>query len=78
MNNCDRLDVNERGTKHIVIAPDEMVVKMDDLFEMIDDDIGNHRQYISGPPIRNSKAARIGRNDLCPCGSSKKFKRCCR
>ncbi len=23
------------------------------------------------------KPPRVGRNDLCPCGSGKKFKRCC-
>jgi uncharacterized protein YecA (UPF0149 family) len=29
-------------------------------------------------PIRNSKNdPKIGRNDLCPCGSGKKYKRCC-
>lgn len=29
----------------------------------------------SGP--RETKSSRVGRNDLCPCGSGKKFKRCC-
>ena len=29
-------------------------------------------------PIRNSKdKPKIGRNELCPCGSGKKYKRCC-
>ena len=29
-------------------------------------------------PIRNSKDnPKIGRNELCPCGSGKKYKRCC-
>lgn len=27
-------------------------------------------------PFRNLKA-KIGRNDLCPCGSQKKYKKCC-
>jgi len=27
-------------------------------------------------PIRN-RAQRVGRNDPCPCGSGKKYKRCC-
>jgi uncharacterized protein len=26
------------------------------------------------PPVRRNK---IGRNDPCPCGSGKKYKRCC-
>jgi uncharacterized protein YecA (UPF0149 family) len=25
----------------------------------------------------NRKPPRVGRNELCPCGSGKKFKRCC-
>ena len=27
-------------------------------------------------PVRNT-AARVGRNDPCPCGSGKKYKQCC-
>lgn len=30
-----------------------------------------------GPPRRNIHRRRVGRNDPCPCGSGKKFKRCC-
>ena len=36
-----------------------------------------YRDAISGKkhqPIRHKK---IGRNELCPCGSGKKYKRCC-
>jgi hypothetical protein len=28
------------------------------------------------PPLRHARE-RVGRNDLCPCGSGKKFKQCC-
>jgi tetratricopeptide (TPR) repeat protein len=28
-------------------------------------------------PVTNKKNSKIGRNELCPCGSGKKFKRCC-
>ena len=38
-------------------------------------------EWVSGPvkvPIKNnSKILKINRNDLCPCGSGKKYKRCC-
>jgi uncharacterized protein len=38
-----------------------------------------HRQQATGPftnePHRS--AGKIGRNDLCPCGSGRKYKRCC-
>jgi hypothetical protein len=32
------------------------------------------RQSITQAPLRN--APRVGRNDLCPCGSTKKYKKC--
>ena len=32
-------------------------------------------QMASGPPIR--KEPKIGRNEPCPCGSGKKYKKCC-
>lgn len=32
-------------------------------------------QMVSGPPIRKEK--KVGRNEPCPCGSGKKYKKCC-
>jgi len=32
--------------------------------------------YVPFKPIRN-EAAKVGRNDPCPCGSGKKYKKCC-
>lgn len=29
------------------------------------------------PTLKNEKGEKIGRNDLCPCGSGKKYKKCC-
>ncbi len=42
--------------------------------------VGDHWRYldgtmVSGPPIRKGK--RVGRNEKCPCGSGKKYKKCC-
>ena len=31
----------------------------------------------SGCNLKKSDADKVGRNDLCPCGSGKKYKRCC-
>ena len=36
--------------------------------------------YVSGENVRPSptrRAATAGRNDPCPCGSGRKFKKCC-
>ncbi len=30
-----------------------------------------------GTPVRKSSTDTVGRNDLCPCGSGKKYKKCC-
>ncbi len=38
--------------------------------------IGNEGGYLGPQPIRRGQPP-IGRNDLCPCGSGKKFKKCC-
>jgi hypothetical protein len=35
-----------------------------------------HEQYLPAKPIRNA-APPVGRNDPCPCGSGKKYKKCC-
>ena len=29
------------------------------------------------PSVNQRKAGKVGRNDPCPCGSGKKFKKCC-
>ena len=34
-------------------------------------------QTASGPPEPLSTGPKIGRNDPCPCGSGKKYKKCC-
>ena len=34
-------------------------------------------ESVKKQPIRN-KAQKVGPNDLCPCGSGKKYKKCCR
>jgi len=33
--------------------------------------------YLDGEQLSNEKIKKVGRNSLCPCGSRKKYKRCC-
>jgi len=33
--------------------------------------------YVDGDLLDDGLAAKVGRNSLCPCGSGKKFKKCC-
>lgn len=37
----------------------------------------NGRWYYLDGVVRAAPAAKVGRNDPCPCGSGKKYKRCC-
>lgn len=43
--------------------------------------VGLARKYMKPmdvePTQRQLARKKVGRNDLCPCGSGKKFKRCC-
>lgn len=36
-----------------------------------------HAEAIRNPDIKSIYQVKIGRNDPCPCGSGKKFKKCC-
>ncbi len=36
-----------------------------------------HAQAISNPEVKSVYQVKIGRNDICPCGSGRKFKKCC-
>jgi hypothetical protein len=38
--------------------------------------VHNHAQSTPPQPIRR-ESTKVGRNELCPCGSGKKYKRCC-
>jgi len=50
---------------------------LDDILKQkIDKKIANHKEDLRKSSIKN-KSHNIGRNDLCPCGSKKKFKHCC-
>lgn len=41
--------------------------------------VGTHNIGVMFPPMHKPlvKQYNIGRNDLCPCGSEKKYKNCC-
>jgi hypothetical protein len=38
---------------------------------------GDPHGYLASVPQPTRRAPRVGRNDPCPCGSGRKFKRCC-
>ncbi|MEG0377031.1 MAG: SEC-C metal-binding domain-containing protein, partial [Eubacterium sp.] len=40
-------------------------------------DMKTNEAEIEGKPVQASRKNKVGRNDLCPCGSGKKYKKCC-
>lgn len=43
-----------------------------------DHDHGHHHHHHHAPVVTQRRAGpKIGRNDACPCGSGKKYKKCC-
>ncbi|MFH1935153.1 MAG: PBPRA1643 family SWIM/SEC-C metal-binding motif protein [Pseudomonadota bacterium] len=55
---------NRGWTAVIGIEPD----KLEDISEV---------QRLLNPPKPKQAGPKVGRNDPCPCGSGKKFKKCC-
>ncbi len=48
--------------------------------EITDEDRQRSREFIASgvsTPVQNRSRTNVGRNDQCPCGKGKKFKRCC-
>lgn len=64
----------------------KLIDRADDSFVMrISDSMGNPlsqkllgitRGIKGGPPLKR-RIPKVGRNDPCPCGSGKKYKKCC-
>ena len=77
------------GDVEIVDLPEDfgLLYKKEDVFQMemikqYDDwrysHLSKKEREANIQPIRNSKDnPKIGRNEPCPCGSGKKYKRCC-
>lgn len=49
----------------------------EDMVEKIDKNLGKAAVVHSGNSSYKRKEIKVGRNDLCPCGSGKKYKYCC-
>lgn len=47
-----------------------------DVIEEVSDFVYDKRWYYKSGKLKKTDPIKIGRNDLCPCGSGKKFKQC--
>lgn len=70
----------QNGKKPILSVPKELMDLADERLQKYIDTLPEFRMY---SPVQNKKSKtlnrknKIGRNDLCPCGSRQKYKRCC-
>jgi len=44
--------------------------------DIIGDSAGHAHQPVINEPTHRNSEMKVGRNDLCPCGSGKKYKKC--
>ena len=63
----EREDADEIRDEHIALMPRTLVA----LWKLAQMRSGNRAA------LQTHRAQKVGRNDPCPCGSGKKFKRCC-
>ena len=65
--NCNKDDIKDQMA--VITAP---VISKDDIENMVE---LHGDEDLEAEPVQNKE--KIGRNDLCPCGSGKKYKHCC-
>jgi tetratricopeptide (TPR) repeat protein len=66
--------------QHVIDTSDENFI--DELWDEYEDEYedeygGEYEDDYDDTPIQPAVAVKIGRNDPCPCGSGKKYKKCC-
>ncbi len=74
-----RLFATERGFEHLDKLNEDQVEQQQQAIEPAVRELFAHffeRREEQGRPIVNAEA-KVGRNDPCPCGSGKKYKKCC-
>ena len=71
----DQIYKAQQGGEQVVYEPTEPFLgdMREMLAEIIEEDLEDHRP--ENAQVR--KKRKIGRNEPCPCGSGKKYKRCC-
>ena len=70
-------DGNVSFTAHFAIKDTPQELREDAVFEKVDGEWLYVDGHVHGQEPYRREAAKIGRNDPCPCGSGKKYKKCC-
>jgi len=68
--------IQEETVRRIFIAQVKQDGVQRERVAKVTDESGGGDGTLKKQPVRKS-AAKVGRNDPCPCGSGKKYKKCC-
>ena len=63
--------IDDKKRDDLIIAAAAGVIRMHDYF------MGHREEYLSDDQTFVRPHRKVGRNELCPCGSGKKYKKCC-
>jgi uncharacterized protein YecA (UPF0149 family) len=70
--------LKKRTTLQDIAEIEETVASLEEKFSAAVKDVKKADRIPDEPPAEQLvKAAKVGRNDPCPCGSGKKYKKCC-
>ena len=71
-----RVQTEERASEILALCQVNGIKALIGLEPDQPEDITDVQRALS-PPAQAIAAAKVGRNEQCPCGSGKKFKKCC-
>ena len=63
--------------KKLLTNDSNTLIKIKKGYAQTREDFKNHPEYQYNPATIKKNTNKIGRNDPCPCGSGKKYKKCC-
>ncbi len=72
---AERLEAQKREAQKSVIDLTRNIQRKKDR-ELAELQLTGSNGTGQSPPVSNNKGPKVGRNDLCPCGSGKKYKKC--
>ena len=71
-------EIREETVRHVLtVVPRPQPVRRVQLAKPLQESFEGEKGAARKKTVVVRKAEKIGRNDLCPCGSGKKYKKCC-
>ena len=71
-------EIRDETVRHVLtVIPRAQPIKRVQLAKPLQENLADDKNVQKKKVIVVRKAEKVGRNDLCPCGSGKKYKKCC-